>query len=51
VLLHVVERQHASDQTKIGLRLVDAPGCLHNFSASISGASAGVRLPCGGAAG
>jgi hypothetical protein len=24
VLLHVVERQHASDQTKIGLRLVDA---------------------------
>ena len=27
------------------------PGCLSNFSASISGASAGVRLPCGGAAG
>jgi hypothetical protein len=27
------------------------PGCLNNFSASISGASAGVRLPCGGAAG
>jgi hypothetical protein len=27
------------------------PGCLNNFSASISGASAGVRLPSGGAAG
>ena len=27
------------------------PGCLNRFSASISGASAGVRLPCGGAAG
>jgi hypothetical protein len=27
------------------------PGCLNSFSASISGASAGVRLPCGGAAG
>jgi hypothetical protein len=26
------------------------PGCLNNFSASISGASAGVRLPSGGAA-
>ncbi len=27
------------------------PGCLHSLSASISGASAGVRLPCGLAAG
>jgi hypothetical protein len=27
------------------------PGCLNRFSASISGASAGVRLPCGLAAG
>jgi len=27
------------------------PGYLNNFSASISGASAGVRPPCGGAAG
>ncbi len=26
------------------------PGCLNNFSASISGASAGVRLPSGAAA-
>ena len=26
------------------------PGCLNSFSASISGASAGVRLPSGGAA-
>jgi hypothetical protein len=26
------------------------PGCLNRFSASISGASAGVRLRCGGAA-
>jgi hypothetical protein len=32
-----------------GLRA--GPGCLNNFSASISGASAGVRLPSGGAAG
>jgi hypothetical protein len=28
----------------------DGPGCLNRFSASISGASAGVRLPSGGAA-
>jgi hypothetical protein len=27
------------------------PGCLNRFSASISGASAGVRLPSGVAAG
>src|SRR6266851_1304308 len=27
------------------------PGCLNKFSASISGGSAGVRLPCGWAAG
>ncbi len=27
------------------------PGCLNSFSASISGASTGVRLPCGVAAG
>ena len=27
------------------------PGCLNSISASISGASAGVRLPSGGAAG
>ena len=27
------------------------PGCLNRISASISGASAGVRLPSGGAAG
>jgi hypothetical protein len=26
------------------------PGCLNRIFASISGASAGVRLPCGGAA-
>jgi hypothetical protein len=26
------------------------PGCLNSFSAPISGASAGVRLPSGGAA-
>jgi hypothetical protein len=26
------------------------PGCLNSFSASISAASAAVRLPCGGAA-
>jgi hypothetical protein len=28
----------------------DGLGCLNNFSASISGASAGVRLPSGAAA-
>ena len=27
------------------------PGCLNRISASLSGASAGVRLPSGGAAG
>ena len=27
------------------------PGCLNNFSASISGASAGVKLPSGATAG
>jgi hypothetical protein len=30
---------------------VGGPGCLNRFSASISGASAGVRLPSGVAAG
>jgi cell division GTPase FtsZ len=34
-----------------GLEIRAGPGCLNNFSASISGASAEVRLPCGGAAG
>src|SRR3954468_20362968 len=29
--------------------LRDGPGCLNRVSTSISGASAGVRLPCGGA--
>jgi hypothetical protein len=33
------------------MSLRTGPGCLNNFSASISGASAGVRLPSGGAAG
>jgi hypothetical protein len=34
------------------LRVIrDGPGCLNRFSASISGASAGVRLPSVGAAG
>ncbi len=34
---------------KKGERVVHrgGPGCLHSLSASISGASAGVRLPCG----
>jgi putative DNA primase/helicase len=34
-----------------GIEMRGGPGCLNSFSASISGASAGVRLPCGGAAG
>ena len=34
-----------------GMELKDGPGCLNRVSASISGASAGVRLPCGRAAG
>jgi uncharacterized protein len=33
-----------------GMTLRGGPGCLNNFSASISGASAGVRLPSGAAA-
>ena len=31
--------------------LCSGPGCLNRFSASLSGVSAGVRLPCGWAAG
>jgi hypothetical protein len=33
------------------VELRGGPGCLNRFSASISGASAGVRLPSGVAAG
>ena len=33
-----------------GPRSRGGPGCLNRISASISGASAGVRLPSGGAA-
>jgi hypothetical protein len=36
---------------KTSVRERGGPGCLNRFSASISGASAGVRLPCGVAAG
>ena len=44
----------ASGETEIGKVAVayrGGPGCLNSLSASISGASAGVRLPCGLAAG
>jgi hypothetical protein len=37
-------------QKKLGLKDRGGPGCLNRISASISGASAGVRLPSGGAA-
>ncbi len=54
-LPHLWIRTNHSDP-KIFWNAVDAekrggPGCLNRFSASISGASAGVRLPCGVAAG
>ena len=39
------------DGTIGGVWMRGGPGCLNRFSASISGASAGVRLPSGGAAG
>jgi hypothetical protein len=42
-----------SKQSRVIAIVVDrgGPGCLNRFSASISGASAGVRLPSGVAAG
>jgi len=50
----VADRGMISDETMVELdkRGIDrgGPGCLNSFSASISGASAGVRLPRGGAA-
>ena len=42
-LVHEGKKVHVEDR--------GGPGCLNRFSASISGASAGVRLPGGGAAG
>ena len=47
-------RQTAQSYAKlkyVGHAYRGGPGCLNRFSASISGASAGVRLPSGGAAG
>jgi hypothetical protein len=40
---------HSSDNSNLAKR--GGPGCLNRFSASISGASAGVRLPCARLAG
>jgi hypothetical protein len=38
-------------RSQLEASLRGGPGCLDRISASISGASAGVRLPCGEAAG
>jgi hypothetical protein len=35
---------------RLNVELRDGPDCLNNFSASISGTSAGVKLPSGAAA-
>jgi hypothetical protein len=43
-MVHLIENL-AGDWRRRG-----GPGCLNRFYASISGVSAGVRLPCGGAA-
>ena len=45
------EQCQAARKMRAPRRSEVAPGCLNRFSASISGASAGVRLPSGGAAG
>jgi hypothetical protein len=41
---------HATKFGELNLGNRGGPGCLNRISASISGASAGVRLPSGGAA-
>jgi hypothetical protein len=43
----------SDEQLEAGIEAIHrgGPGCLTRISASISGASAEVRLPCGGAAG
>ena len=46
----VVQAETHEEATKIFRDNRGGPGCLNSFSASISGASAGVRLPRGGAA-
>ena len=45
------ERHELGDEDQTTWAVRAGPGCLNRFSASISGASAGVRLPSGGAAG
>jgi YVTN family beta-propeller protein len=49
--VHIIDipKQRAKHSFRAGLK--GGPGCLNRFSASISGASAGVRLPSGVAAG
>jgi hypothetical protein len=55
--LEVLIETSESDEIGLEPRIVlthmkrGGPGCLNRISASISGASAGVRLPSGGAAG
>ena len=49
LLFEELSRMHPLSTETVNER--GGPGCLNRFSASISGASAGVRLPCGLAAG
>jgi hypothetical protein len=47
-LMDIQIKLQSSDAGSI---VCSGPGCLNRFSASLSGVSAGVRLPCGWAAG
>ena len=47
----VTHRIPSALAVEAAMEATGGPGCLNRFSASISGASAGVRLPCGLAAG
>ena len=49
--LHTLKFGSGSCRDLAMLMIRGGPGCLNRFSASISGASAGVRLPSGGAVG
>jgi hypothetical protein len=45
-----IYKTYGSDAVQVMSKNRGGPGYLNSFSASISGASAGVRLPCGEAA-
>jgi hypothetical protein len=53
-IIELVQKGFSPTDRKCFMRILAAlrggPGCLNRFSASISGASAGVRLPSGVAA-